>query len=535
MLYLEFHRGVYTSQRAMKAGNRRCEHLLREAELWAVAADLAGTHDYPGTELGSAWQSVLLLQFHDILPGSSIGWVHDEAAETYAEVAADLERLTRDLLAPAQAGDDRATESAAAVANAGPFARAEVASAPAGEWPHDVVWQDLGDGRHAVWAEVDALSCSRVAPPSSPIVPVTVKPDAEGQILDNGLVRVRIDARGLVVSVHDHRTGRELIPPGATANLLQLHGDHPSAWDAWDLDPEYDRSRIDLAGAEDVAVDAAGPLLARVRVTRRHGETTLTQTIALRAGSRSVDFGLDIDWQERERLLKVAFPADIRAAESGAEVQFGQVRRPISTNTSWDRARYEVWCHRFVEIREGGFGQALVTTSTYGYDARRETRPDGGTTTTVRLSLLRAPQYPQPDTDRGRHHIDYALVVGGAPEDVLAAAYAANLPLRVGDFVERSAVVRCDDPGLVIEAVKLAEDGSGDLIVRLYEAHGVRGCGTVRFGMPVAQVTPVDLLERPLRDAALGPVWRHTGEGVELTVRPFQIVTLRARRSSGRR
>ncbi|MEI2778363.1 MAG: glycoside hydrolase family 38 C-terminal domain-containing protein [Tetrasphaera sp.] len=528
-LYLEFHRGVFTSQAATKAGNRRSEHLLHEAELWAVTADLAGTHRYPAARLASAWQRVLLLQFHDILPGSSIGWVHDEAAETYAEVATELQSLTGDLLTCA---DGRAQPAAA---NAGPFGRGEVVVGSAQEWGEGVAVQPLANGRNAIWAEVDALSCSTIQPPTTPIAPVVVESNTSGHALDNGLIRVTVDARGLLVSAFDHRSGRELIPPDHAANLLQVHGDHPSEWDAWNLDVEYDRSGLDLTAVEHLSVIASGPLLAEVAVERRHGATTLTQTITLRAGSRTVDFGLDIDWQERERLLKVAFPTDLRATESRAEVQFGHVSRPISTNTSWDRARYELWCHRWVEVREGDFGQALVTTATYGYDARRTTRPDGGTTTTVRLSLLRAPQYPQPNTDRGRHRLDYALVVGGTAEEVLAAAYAANLPMRVGQFAERPAPVAVDGVGIVVEAVKLAEDGSGDLVVRLYESRGVRACGTIRFAVPVEEVSVVDLLERPLREAALRPVWRHTGEGVEVTMRPFQIVTLRARRSSGRR
>jgi alpha-mannosidase len=355
----------------------------------------------------------------------------------------------------------------------------------------------------------------------------------DGAVLDNGLLRVVIDDDGLLCSVRDLVADRELLAPGARGNLLQLHPDHPARWDAWNIDRHYLHRRTDLTAAESVTVTDAGPLLAAVRVERRFGDSRVTQTYRLTAGADRLDIDTEVDWHESEKVLKVAFPLDLHADRSTAEIQFGHVHRPLHTNTSWDRARYEIYAHRWIRVAEPGYGVAIANDSTYGHDAARTTRDeDGGTTTTVRLTLLRAPHSPDPRTDQGAHRFGYALVVAGDFDAAVDAGYALNLPLRVvpGDCA-LPALLSVDHPAVRVEAVKLADDASGDVIVRLYESRGGRATTILRTGFPFADAAEVDLLERrldtPQRRAGLS---RLPDDGLRLSLRPFQVVTLRLSR-----
>ncbi|KND44810.1 MULTISPECIES: alpha-mannosidase [Streptomyces] len=494
-LYLELHRATYTSQARTKQGNRRSEHKLREAELWATTAALhAPGYSYPYEKLDRLWKTVLLHQFHDILPGSSIAWVHREAEAEYARVAKELEELTTEAVTALGAGDAR-------VFNTSPRDRAEVVRTAAGA---------------PVYVEVPAGGSAPLTAAEAPH-PVTVS----GRVLDNGLVRVEIAEDGTLASVRDLVADREVL--GDTGNLLRLHTDLPNYWDAWDVDKHYRNRYTDLLDADSVTVVEEDPLLGAVRVERSFGKgSRIIQTITLRAGSRRIDFATDIDWHEAEKFLKAGFPIDVRAPHSSAEIQFGHIQRPTHTNTSWEAARFEVSGHRWVHVGEPGYGVAVINDSTYGHDVSRTVREDGGTTTTVRLSLVRAPRIPDPEADQGKHRITYSLLPGATIEDAVAEGYALNLPLRVADAAGApEPVVSVDGDGVTVEAVKLADDASGDVVVRIYESSGGRARGVLRTGFPLAGAQITDLLERPLSEAAT------EGNGVPVTLRPFEVQTLR--------
>jgi alpha-mannosidase len=341
------------------------------------------------------------------------------------------------------------------------------------------------------------------------------------------VLRVRIDAQGLVRSAYDLRAGREAIAPGAAGNLLQLHPDDPNLWSAWNIDGYYRDTVTDLTDAVSVELAESGPLLASVRVERAFGGSRLVQHLELAAGSDRLAVWTDIDWQERDTLLKAAWPIDVHAETEAAEIQFGHVRRPTHENTSWDAARFELWAHRWVHLGEHGWGAAVVNDSTYGHDVSRHTREDGGTTTTLRLSLLRSPHSPDPQADRGRHSFGYALVVGAGVADAIAAGYAFNLPLRLAGAAPAGGppLLAVDNPDIVVEAVKLADDRSGDVVVRLYESRGGAARGTLRPDFAVSAADVTDLLENPLRRLDPSP-----DGSLPLRLRPFQILTLRLRR-----
>ncbi|WP_294181746.1 glycoside hydrolase family 38 C-terminal domain-containing protein [uncultured Schumannella sp.] len=483
-LYLEFHRGTYTSQARTKRGNRRSEHLLREAELWATAAALAGL-DYPYDELETAWHTVLLQQFHDILPGTSIAWVHEEAERGYAEVSRALEEIiARSLTALAGSGDLELTF------NAGPFARDGV---PA-----------HGAGAARSGARVSAL------------------PEADGFVLENARVRVRVDSRGLVTSMLDRRAEREVIPEGAAANLLQLFRDTPNQWDAWDIDESYRRLGEDLTAADSVEVTADG---GGIRVSRSFGRSSVVQELRLLGDSPTLDIDTVVEWHETQKLLKLAFPLDVHADRAASEIQFGHVHRPTHSNTSWDAARFETSAHRWVHVGEPGYGVAIANDASYGHDIRRIRQPNGTTATVARVSLLRAPLFPDPGADQGRHEFRVAVTVGAEIAGAVEEGYRLNLPLRVVTGAAPVApLVSLSTPAIVVEAVKLAEDRSGDVIVRLYEAHGGTARGDLRTGFAWGEVTETDLLERSVDARA---VTGSADGAVALTLRPFQLVTLR--------
>ena len=494
-LYLEFHRGTYTSQARTKRGNRRSEHLLRQAELWAATAAVRTGAAYPREDLDRIWKVVLLNQFHDILPGSSIAWVHRQAVEAYAAVAAELEGI---------------------------IARAQ--SALAGEGDVEVAFNAAPHDR----AGVPALGVAPVEPSGDDVEgrsAVDVRADGEGWVLDNGLVTARLDARGLLVSVVDAATGREALAPGSAGNLLQIHPDTPNKWDAWDVDAFYRNAVRDLDHAESVEAVAGG-----VRVVRRFGSSTVTQLVTLPVGEPRVDVDTEVDWREREQILKAGFDLDVATERATSEVQFGHVHRPTHANTSWDAAKFETCAHRWVHVGEPGWGAAVVNDSTYGHDVTRREREGGGTSTCVRLSLLRAPQSPDPRADLGVHRMRYALVPGAGIADAVREGYRVNLPLRVlrgsGEPVEP--LVAVDGDGVLVEAVKLADDGSGDVVVRLYEALGRRCAVRVRATFEHSGACAVDLLERPLPTD--GVVDDGPDGGVSLALRPFQVVTPRCAR-----
>lgn len=498
-LYLEFHRGTYTSQARTKKGNRRSEHLLREAELWAASAALAAGAEYPYDALEQAWHTVLLQQFHDILPGTSIAWVHHEAERNYARVAAGLEVLIEDS-ARALLG---VGDSAAAL-NAGPYSVSGVkafGSGPVPE-PQPWTWRRAGDE----WK------------------------------INSDKLQLTVDASGLFRSLLVNAglgagEGREVFPPGRPGNLFQLFRDTPNQWDAWDLDAHYRFSSTDLMQPDSMELeDGSGDRV--LVITRSFGRSVVVQRLSLSPDGSAVDLEVDVDWHEQQKLLKLAFPLDVHAAQAASEIQFGHVHRPTHANTSWDAARFETVAHRWIHVGEPGYGVAVANDSTYGHDTFRES-VDGRTCTTVRLSLLRAPLFPDPGSDQGQHSFRFSLRPASGIPDAVAEGYRLNLPLRRISGVSAAAaepILAVDHPGVVVEAVKLAEDRSGDVVVRLYEAHGGRARAKVRVGFAHDDVAATDLLERPVTSEAVEEQQPSAGT-VVLQLRPFELVTLRFRRS----
>ena len=375
--------------------------------------------------------------------------------------------------------------------------------------------------------------------------PVTTTTGPDGVVLDNGLVRVVVDADGHVASLVDLSTGREAVAPGEVAGVLQLHPDLPVEYDAWDVEDFDVRRPTPVTQTDEVTVLDDGPMMGRVRVCRTEGPSRFEQTYELAAGARRLDVRCYVEWGHRERLLKVAFPLDLHTDQVTREIQFGHLTTPIHTNTSWDTARFEFCAHRWVHVAEPGFGVAVLNDCKYGYDAQRtrSTLEDGTEvpTTTVRLSLLKAAVWPDPVQDEGEHTFTYSLLVGDGRLDdgtVVAEGYRLNQPPRplyLGGTGERSPlspptgtpVVSSSSPNVVVEAVKPADDGSGDVVVRCYEAAGGRARTTLRPGFGATTWRTTDARERDLPGHTDAPL---VDGGVELELRPFEVRTVRISR-----
>ena len=486
-LYLEYHRGTLTTHADVKLANRRGEEALRAAEMWSVAAGLDRRR-----ELDEAWKLLLLQQFHDIIPGSSIEWVYEDSARDHAAVLAAARRVGDE----AQAAVAPADGQSWVVFNPSSYERTEVAETP--------------DGRLA-YVHAPACGWGPVAGSAhDPVEPVRV---SDGR-LSNGRLRVAWDQQGLLTSVFDLVADREVLAAGQRANVFQLHEDNPKAFDAWEVDRSYLDSVVDLVDIESIEELENGPLRGAVRFTRRFGGSRLEQTMRLSAGSGRLEFHTAVDWREHHRFLKVAFPVAVRSARATYEIQHGHLERPTITNTSWDEARFEVCGQRWADLSEPGYGVALLNDCKYGYDIRGNV---------MRLSLLRAPGYPDPAADQGHHRFAYALLPhrGDLMQGrVVEEAESFNLPLQVRAGTGAGQVVRVGRPGISVEAVKWADRGEG-VVVRLCEVWGMRGPVPIETGFAFASVARTDLLEREQEQVD------HDGTSLVLDVRPFELVTLR--------
>jgi alpha-mannosidase len=477
-LYLEYHRGTYTSQARTKRGNRRCEVALHDAEFLAAVAG----GEYPRDELGRLWRLLLLNQFHDILPGSSIGLVYEDAERDLAEVEAGAEAIAAAALATLGAG----------VVNTTGFARREVVARPGG------------------------TLCVVEAPPYGigAAVDATDRVTLDGLVLENEHLRAELSPGGDVVSLVERSSGRETL--AAPGNRLELYDDRPVAFEAWDVDPFHLETRSDCPPAESHAVLADGPLRAEVAFERSVGAASrLRQVVRLDAGSRRLEFHTTVDWHEERTLLKACFPLAVRAPNATYEMQFGYAERPTHFSTARDAARYEVPGHRFADLSEHGFGAALLTDSKYGYSCL------GGE---LRVSLLRSPKSPDPDADMGRHEFAYAIVPharGWREAAIVAEAACFNVPLRFGPGGRAvESFLRVDDPNLVLDTVKRAED-SDALVLRLYEAHGARGSATLHVAVPFESACLANAIEDD------GDPLETAGGTVRLQYRPHQVLTVK--------
>jgi alpha-mannosidase len=535
-LYLELHRGTYTSQAWIKEANRRCEGLLRLAEMLAcmragaeadaaVAAEARAALDAP-------WKTLLLNQFHDILPGSSIREVYDDARVQLDDVRREAVRAVgrgmQWLAGAVAAGGDEGDSTGDRIVVFNPASTAQTGTVAAeGGAVHCVEVPALGV------AVVDAAARPSIAPGSE--VRVT-----GARSMRNGFLEVELDEAGRIAVMRR-------IADGAVANALDEHGaplpmnqlvtyvDRPRRWEAWDIDRDYQEQATRLMGPADrIEFTVRGPAEAELVVERAVGRASrIVQRHRLVAGSPRLDIVTDVEWNEEQVLLRALFPCAVRARRATFGTQFGHVERAAHDNTSWERAQFEVPGHGWMDLSQPGLGVAVLDDGKFGRSARHGT---------LGLSLLKAPNFPDPTADRGRHRFTYSLMVHGGDwraAGVDAQAEQLNHPL-VGIELRGAAPagaarvapgwqgvdVHCDGAGhLEVSALKPGES-TGTVALRVVEVRGGGGTAEVRWGFPVRDVQAADLFEEP-RDVAA--IEHDAAAGVtRFAVRPFGIVTLRA-------
>ncbi len=539
-LYLEFHRGTYTSQALMKKLNRECEMLLRDAELLASFAYAPA--DYPKEKLEAAWKLVLLNQFHDIIPGSSINEVYKEADETYLKAFVAAYQVILDclhLLSAGQAPNDNKVRIALFKnSTAGGEAMVDEYHID-GEPPKSLV---VGDKSYPVQLlklnpidDPEELGMLLFATPpeclgSLALGEFSLKPAQTGSSVratEKGLEseewQVKIDKNGHLASIVEKETGQEFIQAGAPANVFQLFDDRPLFWSAWDIDPFALETIKELSKLDSINVVENGPVRAAIEIVRSFGASKIVQRISV-GPTRGIRFDTEVDWHEDNKLLKVAFPVAINATKATYEIQYGHVERPTHYNTTWEAAKFEVCAQKWVDYSEGARGVALLNDCKYGHDIHEGV---------IRLTLLRSPKAPDPECDMGVHRFTYVLLPhqGTLREaGIVQAAYDLNTAVHyawiTGDSTAKpvakglSKFFDLDTNDLVIESVKQAEDGKS-IIVRLYECHNSRGSATLHCQKPIKWAKRCNLEERD------GESLEVKSDAIKLDFRPFEIISVR--------
>ena len=514
-LYFSAHRGVFTSQAAIKRGNRKAEIALREAEMWGFLAQLQGA-EYPLSRMDAAWKLLLLNQFHDILPGSSIGRVYEDARRDHARVISNADAVRDNALSHLVRGTGKSIFNSLSFARSGlvplseDFAQGAVTTDGT-----EVPVQQTDDGLLGL-VRVPACGAVSLQPKAvQPRVSVSARQEGSDIILENELIRAIISSRGEITSFTDKQSGREYA--AGPMNRLLMFKDVPRKFDAWDIDSNYILQPVDLDEPVTVSILEAGGLRAVVRIERRIQHSAFEQDIILTAGSRRMDFKTHVDWNELHRLLKVEFPVSVHADEGINEIQFGYMKHPTHRSRLYDIDRYEVCNQRYSALCDESHGAAVLNDCKYGISMNGNA---------LQLTLLRAAASPEMRADNGEHTFTYAFTAWEGSflnSPVVREAYDLNVPLQcVEGCCDPFSAFEPDEENIFIDTVKPAEDGSGDLILRLYEAKRADTLCSLKVRIPVRSVFLCDMLENEMEELTASAPGEY-----KLHFHTFEVKTLR--------
>ncbi len=496
-LYLEFHRGTYTSIAKVKRNNRKSEFLLQKCEALSMLDFLHGGN-YDAAGLYNTWTLVLHNQFHDILPGSSIGSVYDFTDQDYAKITQYGNSMVDEKLKAL--ANQIETDGGILVFNSLGFARGG---------------NILVNGKTIELTEtIPAFGWKVLTPSTENYVIVT------DNTLENNHYIISLDETGRIISLFDKKAARELVKPGGKMNEFQAYDDHPYCYDAWEISPYY-KNNCYLLEEPAIITPVTDGSRSGFKIIKKYMDSTITQYIWLYTHSRRIDFDNEIDWHQKHQLLKIAFPLDIHTNNATYEIQYGHVTRPTHSNTSWDEAKYEVCAHKWADLSEKGYGVSLLNDCKYGYSTEGST---------IKLTALKCASYPYPQADEGKHIFSFALLPHSGDlydSGIIPEAYSFNQPLDTvlldeqhGCLPDTFSLVSCDAPNVIIETVKKAEDGD-DMIVRLYEAWDSRGPVTLTVNGDFKGVRLCNLIEEDMKELEF------TNHSVVLPIKNFEIVTLR--------
>lgn len=545
-LYLPWHRGTYTSLAKLKKGNRKAETVLRETELWAaLAAAEEPELRYPHETLDRLWKKLLFNQFHDILAGTSITRVNEEAEQDYdiiqAETGELIDRATRVLIEQSQAEQMQADRIGLVLFNSLSWRRRVQVQLPEGaagasDSEGNRLPVQFMDGKAYVAVELPSCGYRTIYPHARPFSNLqTELPicravlESDGAVLENELLQVTINGMGQISGILDKQTGMQYAD--GLCNDFKLYKDVNIEYDAWEIGSMYASLPVPLEEKAQIeVVSSGGDLFAGIRVTRKLNHSIMKQVIWLEQGSRRVDFKTEIDWRERHKLLKVNFPVRIHAEEALHEIQFGYVKRPTHQSRRYDADRYEVWHHRYVALAEAGHGFAVLNDCKYGSSV------EGAS---INLTLLKAAVAPDMHADQGMHTFTYSFYCyrgAFADSGTVQRGYELNYPIHVqpGSAPDKSMFsISMDDSSMacnfhdfryeniIIETVKQANDQSGDLVVRLYESQNTATKCVLRCYKSIDKAYRTDMREE-IQDTL--PTNDHS---IRLEFRPFEIKTVR--------
>lgn len=535
-LYLEYHRGTYTSQAAVKRANRKAEILYHNAEWMASLADLlTGSSDYPAEELNSGWETILVNQFHDILPGSSIHPVYEDTLRELDEAATignDVVIRSSNLLV-----ENMPIPEGLVVFNSLSWQRNDLVEIPI---PPEMTGRTLqklnGVPMISQSVEKDGGKHLLVAVQGIPSLGyqayswTDAKVKAKNELLitptrlESQYYVIGLNPHGQIESIFDRRHGREILAAGERGNVLQTFEDRPMNFDAWDIDIYYQEKMQEITDLVDAVVEEEGPLRGTLKLVWRFGKSTLIQRIQIYCDQPRIDFITEVDWHEQQVLLKAAFPVDIRSTRATYEIQFGNLERPTHWNTSWDWARFEVCAHRWADLSEGNYGVALLNDCKYGYDIKGNV---------MRLTLIKSAIEPDPQADQGMHYFTYSLLPHAGDwrvGDVTRRAAELNVPLltkngfRAGSestLPLELSLAAVDAEHVILDTVKEAANGDG-WVVRFYEYQQMSNPAVrVNFCKSLCRAVECNLMEEEFQ-----PV-QYDEQGITFPIRPFEIKTFR--------
>lgn len=543
--YFEYHRGTYTSMARNKRSNRKSELLLMDLELLAVLAEKRGVA-YPAEDLERLWKMVLLNQFHDILPGSSIKEVYEVTKREYEQVAEEGGRLLKERKEAVAGAGDGVT-----VFNTLGFTRRSLTVLPDGvtsltDKGEALPSQEIGGLRYSLTGEIPSKGYSVYgavreadggtageaagdteaaggvvedsAAESGGDTPFSVLKTADGFVITTPFAKVDMAADGSFTSLLDLSENRQVWKAGEAGNRLRIYEDKPIYYDNWDIDVFYTEKYWDLDEPASIAVTSEGPLCLQITVNRSFMHSRMTQDIRFYAHSPRIDFNTWVDWKEHQYLLKAGFPVDVHTDEAAFDIQFGNVVRKTHTNTSWDRARFESCGHKWMDVSESGYGVSLLNDCKYGHSVREGC---------IELTLIKSGIEPNPDTDNEEHVFTYSLYPHQGTwreADTQKEAADLNQPLSAvngGMPGESYGFAGVKGDSVVLETVKRSEDGNG-IILRLYESRNKRVNAKVSLSCAPVTVTECNLLEEPVDEAGGLMIDR---DGFSFVIKPYEIKT----------
>lgn len=518
-LYLEYHRGTYTSQAYNKRMNRKMELKYRRAEWLTVMKALKHkTLEAAQQEkLTQGWLHILTDQFHDIIPGSSIHEVYEDSRKDYEWIEAVAEEVEQDFFSEVK--DDG--QNIYTVFNSAGWSRDEVialANQKKGIYKdaqgHVLATQRAGEVTYVQIKNIPAMGRCEIILEEGSDIEDAVPFEINDKVVETPFYTVSFNDCGQITRLYDKTFEREVLPKGERANVLQMFEDKPLGNDAWDIDIFYQQKMREITDLKDFAVTECGPLRLCIHMEWVYMSSKVEQDMVLYAQSRRIDFVTKVDYHEQHQLLKAAFPVDIRSTYATYDVQYGNVRRPNHWNTSWDMARFESVAHRWADLSERGYGVSLLNDCKYGHDIKDNI---------MRLTLLKAATYPDHLQDQGEHQFTYALLPHGGDfveGRTVQEAFALNDPLyTVSGRLETGyeSFLSFDNEQVELDAVKKSEDGQS-IVIRFHEYAGTKQRVCMKTGFAYRTWREADLRERAIGDAVAGEVC--------MILKPYEIKTI---------